>query len=199
MELETKTGMRALIIDEEDGDIFAVCPHCRFVTNNVEVDDYVGDNCLMWCNNCGEILFCITGDNGSGDVNKLAQLAAEQSCVIRLTREEALQYVNETDLDKAVTGKKPNNEKLSYYLTGVLNITHMISSAALSDDDTNMMDDLTDAQTLEKIREHYHDVNVTRFKDIPTEIDTAHDGIYLYYRGYCSHCGKQYENKIWGD
>jgi len=142
----------------------------------IEIDDYVGENCLMWCQNCEEILFCPTGSNSSGTLFDILEYTTQKSnydCYEKISRGEAMKYINEEDLIKI--------ENISgYYLIGVLMITHIVSSSEFDSDNDSDSDDESHKLMIES---KYHEVRATRFLDIPDNVNT--------------HCKREYENKIW--
>lgn len=200
--------MQALLICGTSG-MYIVCPHCKSVISDDEIenDDYVGGNCLFWCPNdrCGEVMICPTGYNSSDKIiDDIIEGVVEDGCTQKITREEALKFVSDGNellkIDQDIGTE-------FYYLVGVLRITHIVSSCEINpkrnkneaeESDDEFFDETdSDPNFISKMRPYYHKVNITRFSD--AKVDTSHDGIYLYYKGFCDFCKKEYESYIWGD
>jgi hypothetical protein len=193
---------------------YIVCPHCQAVIDeeDLEVDDYVADNCLIWCHdNCGEMLICPRGYHSpKPSIDNIITTGIEKldseldNCTEIVSREKAAKHVGEKILDEIGYRMQDGVKKyggypdlnIIYYLVGVLKITHLISSDEF---DRHYYKNKTEAEIAALVEENYHEVNITRFSDCPANIDTCHDGINLYYKGQCTHCNKNYESFIFGD
>lgn len=174
---------------EDYYDIEAIfCPFCKKQGDayNLEVDDYVGCNCLFWCDECGEILLCPTGYNSTSKINDIICDKVENcDCTKKLEGEELKTYCNKKQFDLDY-----DSRNYRFYKVSILNVTQIKSS---SEDGSSGEED----QKSGKIK--YHDVNIYRFSDTPKGISTDHDGIHLYYKAHCDNCGEKYESYIWGD
>jgi len=210
--------MHTFLIVSKNGDEFAddfegfviICPLCGDIPRRADIGDYVDDNIVIWCKNHGEILLCLSETikyidgvyESRGTFNEVLN-SRETDCAVKTNKRDFVDFYKRNDF------KMPNNECLSNLLAedesnysvfriGVLKITDILSTGELddNDEDNDEDDEETDATVMPK----YHKVDDVCFADIDKKnICTDHDGIYLYYKGYCMQCEKHYESKIWGD
>lgn len=173
--------MRTLLLaNKEYSEYFIYCPFCKVVTEDIEVDDYVKSNCLFWCKNCQEIMICPTGYNDpNNEMDKLDQGCPVNSCSRLLSQAEAIQYMSDMKfiLEKDLT-------EYYAYTIGILRINFLSKDAFSSMPNADV---------------NNTNLDVLRFKDLPSNVDHSHAGTYLYYRATCSECGRYYESFIWGD
>lgn len=212
--------MRTLVvISKACGEWAAFCPRCGGdITDEMDVDDYVGSNCVLWClgqnlndstptPECREHLLCLT----HRDILKGGKT---NSCVQRLMYDEACQMAMERGFHLGVfkgashvqfTWKGDLATEYEYYSVGVLELTHVSRQSGDDGDDDcsgneNDEDNYEDRYKVTDLPDRCMrviDPPVTRFADLRVSCD--HDGIYLWYRGRCTECRKEYRDKIWGD
>ena len=180
--------MRTLAFIKKDGygnseDVYIICPLCKTISNMPDIEDYVKDNCLVWCNNCNEVLICTSPDDFQ---NKMYFGEDMDGCTKKLSEAEAGVFI-----------KKHNfvfeNDLSNYhiYSVGLLQITEL-SDKHLDGMDSNGSDD-------DYVGESWQG-NIMRFSDAyATGCKLGHDGSFLYYKAICSECGVSYQSYIWGD
>lgn len=176
-----------LMIYRSYTEAFAFCPLCKKKCDDVETDDYVGSNMLIWCKTHGEILICPTGSQDEeGEFNYLEKGMVKRSCSILLTKAELINSgFDLSDLEFPI-------DDYYAYIVGVLHLSDIYSTSDDPPDSHNY--DYRDRTDIP-----YHSVDAYSFSQIQEDLNTAHDGIYLYYKGKCSECGKEYADAIWGD
>lgn len=177
----------------EDFEENVICPLCGELSENVDCDDYIEINLVMWCRKHHEILLCIHPDY----MNKLYE-GVECGCIKMVNIDEVKSYYN-TKFNNIIPIKvrKLLNDDYYIYKCGVLKINKIISSSDKIFDDDKFDDDFWDNAKENPQLLEYHNVDIISFSEC--EYDTSHDGIYLYYNGKCMHCNKNYESFIWGD
>lgn len=195
------------------------CPRCfQSAGEEIEVDDYVKENCLFWCGRCRETLLCVTGYNSKNPTIRQiteAELSLDKEkdpCTQEISLSEALDLPYGHDLEKIIEeSEKKGRVVWHFYLIGVLRITHLISwvdpsaKKQLRRAEKQKGNKKITKQEFKRIlSESYRTVSsdpedaVTCFDQL-ADIDTSHDGNRLYYRGVCTECNKFYESYIWGD
>ena len=186
-----------LLVYKPYDDLTIFCPLCKKNCNNIETDDYVGNNILFWCSEHGEILICPTGLNREeNELLLLEKGEVKNSCSVLLTEKELVTYAEKNGfvLSSCLRDSYEDRNLSDFYAykVGVLKISHVYSTA---EDPKNSDDNLYSPRDRTNIP--YHEVDVFSFSEI--KYDTSHDGIYLYYKGSCSECERKYESFIWGD
>ena len=198
--------MKIIFCETSDYDLLFFCPLCKKITKGEEClqnDDYVSTNCLISCDNCNEILLCMTGYNFelenkneySGfncDYNKLLTEGINSElyskCTKHISKETAEKYIIEY-----VSGQLVNEYKLfldsgiNFYVTGILYIKEVSYCNHC---------ELIDTVILPK--------NMLCFKHIYDNFNQnksmiEHDGNHLHYSSVCSECNNEYKAYIWGD
>lgn len=168
------------IANNEWNTISVYCPSCKRCQPCIGdsdvidfwVEDYVGSNCLLFCTECDEMMVCMQRDPeclGRGEFDQLCE-GKQAGCSERLTLAEAQEYAKASGFDLSLIN--PTEDMIFWRL-------HLLD--------------------LYEVGECKLDTPVTRFRDLPPDTDTSHDGVYLRYVGVCSHCGKRFEDNIWGD
>lgn len=172
-----------------------ICPLCGNLSDNVDIDDYIESNMVMYCDNHNEILLCIEPDY----MDNLYE-GIECGCIKMVNINEVESYYK-TKFNNIIPTKvrKLLNDDYYIYKCGVLRINKIISTSTSEklfvDDDDNFDDNVKENPRL--LDNYYHNVDIISFSEC--EYDTSHDGIYLYYNGKCMQCNKNYESFIWGD
>jgi len=194
---------------------YIFCPLCnRIIPGDgaFEMDDYVGNNCLFWCNNCKEILVCPTGCN-SYDCT-FDDLDTHE-CSVRLS---------DIELKELCDGKQCEGKQLISkdvvvgYKIGVLKINYILPHEHYENDDISeedmklklekyiqerekQLEFSMEEQNLMKKGFHLPGEGYASLNEIRnvTNNRLEHDGMTLYYSGSCSNCSKQYSGYIWGD
>jgi hypothetical protein len=181
---------QALGLFVKDESPVIIC-HCGFICGEgeVEVDDYVASNCLIWCDNCCEVLICPTGYNSTSEIDQLAD-GFEGGCSKKISRDQAQNMFPYIDFDDVVKKNFPycKNPTVYYYSIGIIHLTGI----------TNDFDDGIDEDDL-VVNAKFIDVSADSFKEIPEDVDCDHGGTYLAYRGYCNNCSRECQSYIWGD
>ena len=165
--------------------------HCGFICGEceVEVDDYVASNCLIWCKNCCEVLICPTGYNSTNEIDQLAD-GFEGGCSKKISRDQAQNMFPNVDFDDVIEKNFFNRESSAvyYYTIGIIHLTGIANDFH---DEIDEDDIVANAKFIE--------VSADSFNEIPNDIDCGHDGTYLAYRGYCNNCSRECRSYIWGD
>jgi len=182
------------IIVSSDYDLAVFCPLCGVPSEEVEVEDYVNSNCLLWCGTHGEVLLCATGCLvADSDIDRIRSGDTPTNpCVRELSRSEALSSAAQAGWDLAgLLGRleKDKDTDTRFFRTGVLRISHF----------GRLANDGDDAADLQAVRWIQLSKPVTCFRDVPAEVDTSHDGIYLHYKAVCGKCDRAHVDYIWGD
>jgi hypothetical protein len=175
------------VTGEFSDQLIVFCCFCHKAVETIDFDDYVEDNILVICEDynydeiCGQYLLCcgpLHSKNFLGDENM------KSKCVREISYDEAIKIEPEC--------AKIDWENKKYYLVGVFQITDLIGEADVSIKKRKRSDG-------EKYPEAMHHLENPIFTLDETEFNTDHDGVYLYYKGLCTECGRECQSKIWGD
>lgn len=167
--------MKALLFfTEEFGNcdmVHAYCPGCERYVDDVilEDDDYVASNCLFWCNNCDEIMICPTGRNDDYTLKKLSE--GRDTCGELLTKKDMI----ERDIPE------------EYHDFLCLEVS-VIKIQYVSRD----YKELFESESKIDPPVPFHEIDGNKH-------DLSHGGVYLYYKGYCPDCRRDFNSYIWGD
>jgi len=187
--------MKALFVISGDyqNDNYFICPFCQANLDNIDDDDYVDDNIMIWCEyrHC-EMLICPS----KYDVDILREGKTNSECTVKLTYKEAVDYLKSIDY-KDELEDLPN---MYYYLVSIMNIKCLVQpfDARDSSDEESDEEELTNYAKL-RCEKKGIEVNVTNFSQLPMSIDSSHDGCYLYYNACCTECNRETYSRISGD
>lgn len=187
------------ILFEEKRELSCLCPEsgcnivCKEVDGDLWVEDYVGDNVLVWCPTHNEFLLCI----GPCCISELKEAAEEHPCVKKMGIEDLKNYYKSRNLEE-----KDIPKFSQAYSVGLIRITDICCTsmgccAPQTEDgeyDYKKIDSWEDDRSLIP----YKTTNAIKLSDIK-ECDNDHRGSYLYYKGVCTVCENKTESKIWGD
>lgn len=189
-----KTLLISKVEDEEfwtSEEFVIFCPFCKTMAHDFDCDDYIASNCVLWCEKCGESLICPQGgySRNEYEIGRFAQHDSPMySCSERIDENTASQFVKDWNLPenwlKQINESDDEDDsihKLTFYLVGIVAITHL------------------NEHKRKKKAYHFLYPCILNFSECPKHIDTSHDGIRLYYKGFCTCCKKDFESFIWGD
>lgn len=199
--------MRMLILIKKDGyesseDVYSICPFCKSISNNHDIEDYVEDNCVVWCDKCDELMICTSPKKFETKMFRGKKLS-KNDCTKKLSKDEARAFMEENELvfDYDLS-------KYHIYTVGLLRITELSDVHFEGMDDHGSDDDYlvpTGAGYAgSSDSEHYNGElwqgDVMRFCDAyATGCNLDHGGTYLYYKAQCTECGTDYKSWICGD
>ena len=182
--------MRMLVLIKKDGyetseDVYSICPFCKCISNDHDIEDYVEDNCVVWCNNCDELMICTYPKKFEAKMFKGKKLN-KNDCTKKLSKDEARAFLEENEL---VFDHNLSNYHI--YSVALLRITEL-SDVHFEGMDGNGTEDDYDGESWQG--------DIMRFSDMrETGCKLDHGGTYLYYKAQCSECGTDYQSVIWGD
>jgi hypothetical protein len=160
-----------------------LCPLCLTYEEDIEVDDYVGRNMLFWCHKHGETMICPFIVRPESNI--------DMSCSQLLTHDEVVEYYK---LNNCIPPEF-NTDDYKVYKVGILHLTDICGACDLY----RQFPKCKDPEELAISSIKFNKINAYNFSEINENIDTNHDGAYLFYKGDCSECGRHHENCIWGD
>jgi hypothetical protein len=111
--------------------ICVFCPMCKDEIDQhiIQIDDYVGENCMYICESgCEEVLLCLTGINSKQSTLEHPEL---DKCSIRMDKEQTYKYAKDNGFNLST------DESFDYsLLIGIAAITHMETNNCISYKDT---------------------------------------------------------------
>lgn len=194
-----------LICGEYDDDIAAVCPVCHKGVDCIYYSDYVKDNIVLWCKNCGEILMCCGQNQEQNSINNYLNQTTNLhpcSCIKEITHQQAIEIESQSEIQRAIELSEnwfPDQKNpIRYLLIGVIELTHSISESELGINSSNESDSEYDEDQIPSLSMmKKFTTPIVKLQD--SEFDTDHDGVFLFYAGVCSECNRQCRSVIWGD
>ncbi len=200
---------KSIILTGEQLDVEGVCGICGSYIETFDLE-YSCDNVMYWCQNCTEVLLCASTDD----------LGVYENCAVPLHQEEIEICVGANGLLKPelTNGKLCAVGILKFKLFYVTCLDVQTESGEqYTDSDSDTEDDEVVDKCLAKIRAIYakgreantdkravfvpEGVSVYTFSQAREVLQDSlsHDGVYLYYVGVCSCCGREYTSWICGD
>jgi hypothetical protein len=185
-----------LICGKYDDDIAAICPFCHKDIETIDYDDYVEENIVLWCDNCGEILLCCGYIKRCNSIRKyydeIVPLGSPPcSCVKKITHQQAMQMESDSKILKLLTPL----DSWKYFLVGIMEISHSLSESELGNDsDEDSPYDESNLPSLSLMKKF--ETPIMKLKD--SHFDTDHGGTYLFYNAKCSECQRECLSVIWG-
>lgn len=172
-------------------DLHVICPFCDLLVEEyrVDYDDYVGDNCFVYCQCRSDFLLCTTGTLRQ-EFGWKPDESPECDCTEQMNSDEVSAVCKKFGIDEPARG----------YRAGVLKLVFVLPSEHIPD--TEDEDEYIRAAYDGTIKGGYR-LNDSCFTLNQARKMTgdrlAHDGILLGYAGECSECGKVYVSSVSGD
>lgn len=181
-----------LMCGEYDDDIASVCGFCHTDVDTIDYEDYVKQNIVLWCPNCGEVLLCCGALHEENSFRELDNSNGHPSnCIQEITHQEALKIESNSSLVKELL---PCNG-WKYFLVGVMEISHTLTQHELNESDSedyeNDENNIPSIDLMNKLK-----TPIMKLKE--SEFDTDHGGSYLWYQADCSECKRRCTSVIWG-
>lgn len=188
--------MKAVLIVNKNDIPIILCPYCKEIIEEIDIDEYVDDNILYMCPNHNETLLCIS--SRYNDMDKLENGIINNNCTIKLSYDEFINYIKSNNYLNDTNYNYFNNTTGNYYyLVGIMNLKKIVQVKDIPDDfsecetDKNLILNLCNGNGI--------DINITHFSELPLEIDADHYGPCLYYYGICTECNRESYSYINGD
>lgn len=215
---------RMLMISQKWGplDLLCFCPHCFKQMDDSGLsglDDYSKQNVWVYCSDCGVFLLCLSNIRGKRALKKYETrptcLSVEKiveneefssECVSEISREDAFRYAEKHSFKidlSSINGEhndddEHNEHASKFYMVGVLMLTHL--SKKKDRKKRQKLDFVEDSSTNRQMNYSVLNPPITILRDAEKQkIDCSHDGVYLWYKGYCKCCRNPMQGKIWGD
>ena len=200
--------MRTLLCLEDGDPIWCLCPK-RHKCWNIETNDYVNLNCLVWCDeSCkSEFMLCLKGENSR--VNEYEALKDGNpgdtiGCSTVITEEEALEFMHSQNISPP---EERTESKLTYIMTTILELTGIepyVSPVRLPDDDRSSLSFSFSSTEDEEEERERHINNIRKLEKPVLLMDDCgfpydHGGVNMGYSAYCSNCKVEFKDYIWGD